>query len=106
MECKDKCDLRISCEHSIHAEANAIAFAAKVGIALEGSSLYCTTSPCIKCAELIIQSGIIKVFYTTRYRDISGISILEESLVQCIPSDIQYDFYEPIQNDSNPEGDK
>ncbi len=62
--------------HTIHAEMNAIAFAAKNGIKLEGSTIYCTLSPCEKCAEAIIQSGINSVFYSESYRDRTGIDLL------------------------------
>lgn len=46
-----------------HAEENAIAQAAKKGIALEKSTLYCTHQPCSKCARTIIQSGINRVVF-------------------------------------------
>lgn len=44
-----------------HAEANAIALAAKHGISTVDSVLYCTLSPCITCSKLIIMSGIKRV---------------------------------------------
>lgn len=43
---------------ALHAEANAILNAAKEGISLSGSTLYCTHAPCENCAKMIIQSGI------------------------------------------------
>lgn len=52
---------------SSHAEANAVAMAARRGIAIEGSSLYCTTSPCYICAKLIHTAGIIHVYYELEY---------------------------------------
>lgn len=52
---------------SSHAEANAIAQAAKLGVAIEGAILYCTTRPCIPCTKLIIQAGILEVFYELDY---------------------------------------
>jgi dCMP deaminase len=63
----------------VHAEANAITFAAKNGISTDNCSLYVTLSPCINCANLIIQSGIKKVFYSEDYRDSSGIDYLREN---------------------------
>ena len=47
----------------LHAEANAITKVAKSANASDGATLYVTTSPCIECAKLIIQSGIKKVVY-------------------------------------------
>lgn len=64
------------CTRSLHAEANAIAFAARSGVAVEGCTLYCTMSPCINCAKVIINSGIKEVKYLEEYRDTSGIDLL------------------------------
>ncbi len=55
------------CVATIHAEANAIAFAAKHGIATQGATLYCTYAPCRDCAKLIINSGIVAVKFVMPY---------------------------------------
>jgi dCMP deaminase len=47
----------------VHAEANAILAAARVGTPLEGCTLYCTFHPCSGCAKLIAQAGIRDVVY-------------------------------------------
>lgn len=52
---------------SAHAEANAIALAAKKGVSLEGGTIYCTLEPCITCAKLIVMSGITRVVYEHPY---------------------------------------
>jgi dCMP deaminase len=52
---------------SAHAEANAVALAAKKGMGLEGSTIYCTLEPCITCAKLIVMSGIVRVVYEHPY---------------------------------------
>lgn len=76
--CEDNnCDLSVPCTHAIHAEANLIAFCAKEGIQTKGATLVVTTCPCIKCAELIIQSGIRRVVYDSKYRDVSGCNLLK-----------------------------
>jgi dCMP deaminase len=49
------------CVRTIHAEQNAICQAARWGIPLEGTTLYCTMEPCRVCAMLIISVGIKKV---------------------------------------------
>lgn len=67
------------CEISVHAEANAVAFAARHGIALLGSTLYATLSPCVKCAQLIVNVGVQRVVYDRSYRDPSGVNLLVES---------------------------
>ncbi len=64
------------CIRTTHAEANAISFAARQGIATENATLLCTLSPCYNCAKIIINAGITFVFYRERYRDESGIELL------------------------------
>ena len=65
------------CIRAVHAEANAVAYAARHGIRIEGSSLYCTHLPCLKCSELIINSGISSVYYAQDYRVKDGARLLE-----------------------------
>lgn len=65
------------CIRTTHAEANAISFAARMGIRTEDATLFCTTSPCYSCAKLIINAGITFVFYRDLYRDPSGIELLK-----------------------------
>ena len=49
------------CVRTTHAEQNAIVQAARIGIALEGATLYCKMTPCYVCAKLIITAGIVRV---------------------------------------------
>lgn len=78
------CDLNSACLHAVHAEANAISFAANQGLALEGTTLYCTHQPCYDCAKLIIQSGIIKVIYSEPYRLNEGLQLLNSKDIEVI----------------------
>lgn len=75
----DVCDISKPCTRTVHAEANAIAFAARHGVAVEGATLYCTYSPCLECAKLIINAGIKRVIYETPYRKTDGIDLLHEA---------------------------
>lgn len=52
---------------AVHAEANAIARAAKHGISTAGASIYVTLEPCISCLKLIISAGIKEAFYETTF---------------------------------------
>lgn len=63
----------------LHAEANAITKVAKSNNSSEGSTLYVTTSPCLECAKLIIQSGIRRVVYSDRYHNTDGLDLLEKA---------------------------
>lgn len=55
------------CIRTTHAEQNAICQAARFGIALEGSTLYCKMTPCYTCAKMIINAGIKKVVCSQDY---------------------------------------
>jgi dCMP deaminase len=72
----EKCNEAHPCTETVHAEANTIAFAARKGITTEGSTLYCTHSPCNECAKLIINAGIIRLIYWEQYRDPEPINLL------------------------------
>ena len=76
------CDLTKPCSRAIHAEANTIAFAAKNGIALQGTTIFCTHQPCLKCAELIITSGIARVYFLHSYRIQDGLELLQKANIQ------------------------
>ena len=66
----------------LHAEANAITKVAKSNNSSEGSTLYVTTSPCMECAKLIIQSGIRRVVYCDPYHKLDGIELLKKAGIE------------------------
>ena len=66
----------------LHAEANAITKVAKSNNSSEGATLYITASPCMECAKLIIQAGIIRVVYSDKYRNVEGIELLERANIK------------------------
>lgn len=72
----------------LHAEANAITKVAKSANASDGATLYVTTSPCIECAKLIIQSGIKKVVYCEPYRIDDGIRLLKRVGIEVLQLNI------------------
>ena len=49
--------------YAIHAEQNALIQAAKLGVSVEGATLYCTHQPCTICTKLIINAGIARIVY-------------------------------------------
>lgn len=57
------------CVRTIHAEANALLQCAKFGVPTENAEIYVTHFPCLQCCKQIIQSGIVKVYYATDYRN-------------------------------------
>lgn len=80
--CED--DNNTSKPYVLHAEANAITKLARSNNSSEGATMYCTASPCIECAKLIIQAGIKRVVYSEKYRLIDGIDLLERAGVEVV----------------------
>jgi len=66
-------DSKGSCSLALHAEQNAILYASKNNVTIEGSTLYVTLSPCISCARVIYTTGIKKVYYLNSYADFKGL---------------------------------
>ncbi len=69
-----------SCIRAVHAEANAIAQAASLGIPTAGGVLYSTHRPCHSCAKLIIQAGIVKVTYLHDYQSDQSFEFVRDML--------------------------
>lgn len=56
------------CRRTIHAEANALAFAARHEVPTQDATMYCTHAPCLPCSQLIISAGIVEVHWGKPYR--------------------------------------
>jgi dCMP deaminase len=69
---------------SIHAEAAAIAAAARAGIKTEGATLYVTTFPCAACARLLIEAGITTVYYRNGYSLLDAEEVLKASGIEIV----------------------
>ena len=63
----------------LHAEQNAIIQAARHGINIDGSTLYCTTMPCIICTKMLINAGISAIIYAEGYADDLAREMLAET---------------------------
>ena len=70
-------DRKGSCYLALHAEANAILYAAKNKVDLEGCTLYVTLSPCLACARIIYSVGIKHVYFLNSYAAYKGIEVDE-----------------------------
>jgi dCMP deaminase len=66
-------DSKGSCSLALHAEQNAILYAAKNNVPIEGCTLYVTLSPCIACARIIYTTGIRRVIFKDSYAQYKGI---------------------------------
>ena len=73
--------------YAVHAEQNAICQAAKMGISLEGATLYCTHQPCVICARIIINSGVKRIIYKHGYPDQFAMQLFEEAKMEIIKYD-------------------
>ncbi len=66
------------CMRTNHAEVNAVALAARNGIAIDGSTLYCKMAPCYTCAKMIINAGIVRVVCQKRYHaDVESMELFD-----------------------------
>jgi dCMP deaminase len=68
----------------LHAEQNAIIQAALHGVSVNRSTLYCTNHPCIICAKMIINAGIVRIVVGGDYRDPLAEEMLAEANIEVI----------------------
>lgn len=92
--CDDLCQLRHQngCLVAVHAESNAIAYAARHGIAVAGGHMYTTHLPCLNCAQLIVNSGISSLTYVNDYRIQDGKMLLLLAGVDIMSLDDREDY--------------
>ena len=63
----------------LHAEQNVLVQAAVHGVSIEGAEIYCTHQPCLICTKLLINCGILKVYYATAYPDSMAENLFREA---------------------------
>ena len=68
----------------LHAEQNAIIQAAYHGISIAGSTLYCTNKPCVICSKMLINAGIVKIFYENGYDDPLADQMITEAGIEIV----------------------
>lgn len=78
------------CVRTVHAEQNAICQAAKLGVSIDGSTVYCRMTPCRTCAMLLINCGIKRVYCERKYQ--SGEE--SEKMLKKVGIKIEYKFNE------------
>ena len=66
----------------IHAEQNVIIQAGLHGVSLEGSTIYCTHTPCVLCAKMLVNARIKRFVSFGRYSDDSFIELFKESGIE------------------------
>jgi len=65
--------------YATHAEQNAIIQAARLGVSIDGATLYCTHQPCSICSKMIINAGIRRVMYREGYPDDFSLELFREA---------------------------
>lgn len=70
--------------YAVHAEQNAIVQAAKMGVSIDGATLYCTHQPCSSCTKIIINAGIKKIIYKEGYPDEFSLLLLKEANIEIV----------------------
>ncbi len=70
--------------YATHAEQNAIIQAAKLGVCIDGATLYCTHQPCVICAKMIINAGIKRIVYKYGYPDDFSLRLLSDANVELV----------------------
>ena len=68
----------------LHAEQNAVIQGALHGVNVRGSTLYCTTQPCVICAKMLINAGVERVVYQGDYADRLSLELLEQAGVELV----------------------
>ena len=68
----------------VHAEQNALINAAYYGISTSEAVIYCTNQPCIICARMIINAGIIKIVHRGNFDDDLAIKFLKEAGIELV----------------------
>ncbi len=72
------------CVRTLHAEQNAIIQGALHGVDVSGSTIYVTHQPCLVCAKMIINAGIVRVVYAGDYPDEIAVGFLKEAGVELV----------------------
>ncbi len=69
---------------AIHAEQNAIIQAGKMGVNINNSTMYCTHSPCIICAKMIVNAGIKRFVTSGDYTDKTFLHLFEAAGIEFV----------------------
>jgi len=78
---------------AVHAEQNALLQCIKKQTNCEGATLYCSNSPCVTCAKLLIQLKIKRIVYLEEYNDDLSFSMLNEAGIELIKYKPKWEFF-------------
>ena len=72
------------CFDSLHAETNALGFCLQNGINTTGSVIYLTMAPCKACSQMMVASGVKRIYFKDFYRDMDGLLYLKTYGVEVV----------------------
>lgn len=82
------------CFRTAHAEQNAIANAARNGIAVNGATVFCSMTPCYTCAKILINAGIVRVVAAKDYQaPTRSKEVFKEAGVTLVILDLNIEIY-------------
>lgn len=67
---------------AVHAEQNVIIQAALHGVSIKGSTIYCTHSPCVLCAKMLVNAQIARFVSIGRYNDDEFLTLFKNSGIE------------------------
>ncbi len=73
----------------VHAEQNAVINAARYGISTLGTVLYCTNQPCMLCARMLVNAGVIRVVHQGDFEDALALACLKEAGVEVVEINLE-----------------
>ncbi len=73
---------RVEICRAIHAEQNVIIQAALHGVSLEGSTIYCTHTPCVLCAKMLVNAKIKRFVSFSKYNDDEFVDLFREAGIE------------------------
>jgi len=79
-----RCGPSARCEVSVHAEMNALIFAAVNRQTPEGATLYVTHAPCLACSGPMINAKIVRVVYSEQYKSMDGVTRLHMAGIEVV----------------------
>ncbi len=68
----------------LHAEQNAIVQAAYHGVGIAGGMIYSTHQPCLTCAKMIVNGGLVRIVYDAPYPDAVAERMLRDAAVELV----------------------
>ncbi|MFH1648064.1 MAG: dCMP deaminase family protein [Chloroflexota bacterium] len=66
---------------AIHAEQNAIIQSGLHGVSLEGSTVYCTHTPCVLCAKMLVNAKIARFVSFGKYNDDTFLQLFGDAAI-------------------------